>query len=141
MDPIYQIYTESVTKDSILEMSNVKLSDLPADKRGWESEITKLTNTLTNKFRSPLLFKVSKVDWDSGVHKDKKYTFASFTIDITIDVGNSKYIESIPYINLTGKFFKELQDAVKTAMPIVDKVSFNNTGTTFWTSVVGEENA
>lgn len=138
MDPIYQIYTESISTEKILEMSKVPMSDMPKDKANWEAEVKKLVATLNNRFGSPLSFTINKVDWDSGSQKGVEYKSAWFTIDIGIDVSKSKYIDSVPYVNLTKVFYKELQDVVKTVIG-VDKISYNNTGSTFWGNLTSTE--
>lgn len=138
MDPIYESYQEAVAPKPLDEMSKVPMSDMPKDKKAWTSEVAKLVNSLDNKFK-PLTFTVNKIDWEAGEFKGAAFKSARFTIDISIDISKSKYIDSVPYLNLTDKFYKELKSVANSIIG-VDDIQFNNTGSTFWTTIQATEN-
>lgn len=137
MDPITEAYREATTPKQIDEMSKIPIGEMPKDKKSWTSDVTKLVNSLNNKFK-PLLFVVEKIDWEEGNFKGAAYKNARFTIKVTVDTNKSKYIDSIPYVNLTDKFYKDLKATSKSIMGI-DDLQFNNTGSTFWATLMGHE--
>ena len=140
MDPINEAYQAVLApkKDEKLdEMSKVPMDEMPKDKKAWTSEVTKLVNSLNNKFK-PLTFTVEKIDWEEGNFKGAAFKQVRFTISISIDTAKSKYIDSVPYINLTDKFYKELKSVSNTIIG-VDDIQFNNTGSTFWSTLTASE--
>lgn len=128
MDPITEAYQKTISEGTIKLGNVLPIEKIAKDKKEWQSKVTKLRKTLESRFPE-FLFTIDEAEYQ--VNKDNIAANFRFTVSINI---KSKYIDSIPYVNFTSAFNKELESLVKRETGL--DIQYNNTGRTFWAFVI-----